>query len=197
MSAPQQPASQPDKKSLGAVIIMAVVAVFFGIVVLQLLDRLTHGSLEGEPAPSLMLSRVVADGEEAAQEVLGAHPGKVVLLDFWTTWCPPCREQMPIVERLYADETLKEALVVRSVNLDEPSPDRVAKVRAYLTRAGYQTPTLIGSPRDARAYQVTSYPTLVLIDANGQVARVMTGLRSEQALREAIAQLSATPAKPQ
>ena len=131
------------------------------------------------------------------EELRVGYEGKVVLLDFWTTWCPPCREQMPIVERLHADETLRESLGVGSVNLDEPSPDRVAKVQAYLTRAGYQTPTLIGSPRDASAYQVTSYPTLILIDPQGQVARVMTGLRSEQTLREAIAQLNATPAKPQ
>jgi cytochrome c biogenesis protein CcmG, thiol:disulfide interchange protein DsbE len=107
--------------------------------------------------------------------------GKVVMLSFWASWCPPCREELPAVAKLYG-EFKDKGLTVYGVN-DEDS----GIARKYLEKAGLTLPTIDdNSQKASRLYHVTSIPTVFLIDGNGKVIKRLRGGHSEEALRTAL-----------
>ena len=110
------------------------------------------------------------------------HRGSVVLLDFWATWCGPCRIQMPNVEKLY-HEFKKKGLVVYAVNQGEGSE----KARQYLEKNKYTTTTLLDQKADVgRQYKVAGIPTLVVVGRDGKIVAHFVGVRPEATLREAL-----------
>jgi thiol-disulfide isomerase/thioredoxin len=135
--------------------------------------------IEGKPAPALK----------------GAPPtlGKVVLLDFWTTWCGPCKRELPILEKLHKEFRAK-GLVVVGVNVGEDK----AAVSKYMTAAGLTYPTIQVTPEDEllKSLSVNAFPTLVLIDREGKVALYEIGAKGEAGLRAALAKhgIQAAPA---
>jgi len=102
---------------------------------------------------------------EGRTVTLSALRGQVVFLNFWATWCPPCREEMPSIEQLHR-ELRGQGLVVLAVDVDE-APERVARfVKDF--RLGF--PVLL----DAGSHVFSSYgapglPTTILIDRQGRV----------------------------
>jgi len=110
------------------------------------------------------------------------HRGQVVLLDFWATWCGPCRIQMPNVEKLH-HEFKDKGLVVYAINQGEGSE----KARQYLEKNNYTTTTLLDQKIEVgKQYKVTGIPTLVVIDREGKIAAHFVGVRPEATLREAL-----------
>lgn len=139
-----------------------------------------------EQAPAPPIELVDVRSGEAVR--LADYQGKVVLLDFWATWCPPCREQMPAVERIARDDELAADVQVLSINTDEPEAGRARKVRKFLRRGDFTMRTLLDTGAASRAYQVFSIPTLVVIGPDGRVEALRQGAHSEQQLRELIAE---------
>jgi thiol-disulfide isomerase/thioredoxin len=115
---------------------------------------------------------------------LSALKGKVVLLDFWATWCTPCRSDMPAVSKL-ATEFKDQGLVVVGVNVGE-SADTVNR---FLKTAPVSYPiALTGEATVVPDYEVTAFPTYVLIGRDGVIAAyVVGGGDGEPALRELLA----------
>jgi thiol-disulfide isomerase/thioredoxin len=113
---------------------------------------------------------------------LSDHRGSIVMLDFWATWCGPCRVQMPAVDRLY-QEYRSQGLVVYAVNQGESAE----RARAYFERHQYTTTALL-DPRGevGQEYQVRGMPTLVIVDRQGKIVAHYLGLRSEDTLREGL-----------
>jgi thiol-disulfide isomerase/thioredoxin len=109
----------------------------------------------------------------AAQNLQGkpvrfaAYRGKVVLLNFWATWCPPCRKEMPSMERLHRAYR-ERGLVVLAVSQDEaPLED----VRRFAVALGLTFPVWHDRDREAaRHYSLPGVPTSYLIAADGQLA---------------------------
>jgi thiol-disulfide isomerase/thioredoxin len=113
---------------------------------------------------------------------LRGQRGKVVMLDFWATWCGPCRIQMPMVEKLH-HELKDKGLVVYAINQGESAET----ARRYLTRNKYSTTTLLDPATTVgREYNVAGIPTLVIIDRKGKIAAHYIGVRSEEVLRDAL-----------
>jgi peroxiredoxin len=119
---------------------------------------------------------------------LGGHPiklselkGKVVLLDFWATWCAPCREALPNLELLNRDFKDK-GLVVLGIDGEE-SQDQAA----FLSKFGYTFRSLV-DPEDKvkNLFGVGGIPTRVLIDRNGTIQIFDAGTFSYDSLREAV-----------
>lgn len=156
--------------------------VVFGIVLYyQRTNRGKAKQPQGE-APGFTLP-VVGSNETVS---LKQHRGKVVLLDFWATWCPPCREQMPAVQHLADDESLSDDLAILSVNTDEGG-NRTAKVQRYLDTNGYTFTTVLDDGRAMSAYAVSHLPTLIVITPDGEIYHRDSGVHGEQELRELVA----------
>lgn len=164
--------------------------VVFGIVLYY--QRTQRSEPIGGEAPGFTLP-VVGSNEMVSVE---EHRGKVVLLDFWATWCPPCRKQMPAVQNLAEDESLADEVKIFSINTDEHSANRVSKVKTYLDKNGYTFTTLLDDGRASSAYAVSSIPTLVVIRPDGELQHIQTGVHSEAELRELIADAKADSETP-
>ena len=98
---------------------------------------------------------------------LSDFKGKVVILNFWATWCPPCRREIPTfvsLQKQYADK----GLVIIGVSLDEKGPD---VVKPFVAKMGINYPVVMGDPKIAADYGgIAVVPTTFLIDRNGKVA---------------------------
>lgn len=96
---------------------------------------------------------------------LSNYKGKKVFLNFWATWCPPCKAEMPEMEKLY-QETKDSDLVILAVNLDEDK-DTVQK---FINSNKYNFPVLLDTGNIvASQYEVVSIPTSFFIDKEGNI----------------------------
>lgn len=130
----------------------------FGLGVMPFQDRI--------PSENFVLATL--DGGDKSLE---DYRGKVVFLNFWATWCPPCREEMPSMQVLY-DELSDEGLEILAVNILEP----VDLVSAFIEENEFSYPVLLD--RDGRVslrYSVRAYPTSYIIDRAGNVIGVRQG----------------------
>jgi len=128
-------------------------------------NRLARLELLGKPLPAIRLSDL--GGKPAATEDLA---GKVVLVDFWATNCPPCLEELPELRRLYADHH-EAGFEILAVSLDEEEET----VREFLTRSPVPWRVFLSAAdRDATrgAFEVETIPANFLVSRDGTVARV-------------------------
>lgn len=97
---------------------------------------------------------------------LSSFRGKVVLLNFWATWCPPCRQEMPSMEKLFQSFHDRTDFVMLAVDSQEP----LTTVEPFLKKYGYTFPILLDTTGEVGSmYSVTGIPTTYLIDAQGRV----------------------------
>jgi peroxiredoxin/outer membrane lipoprotein-sorting protein len=116
---------------------------------------------------------------------LSSLRGKVVLLDFWATWCGPCRIEMPSIQKLHR-EFKTRGLVVLGINYGEEP----ARVRPFLLKNGYEFRILLDRMQSVgQRYQVSGIPALFIIDKSGTIRTHFVGVRDEDTLREALAQV--------
>jgi thiol-disulfide isomerase/thioredoxin len=94
--------------------------------------------------------------------------GKVTVVDFWATWCGPCRYSMPRLQSLWAEYRPK-GVELYSVDTDDPAPDRDAQVRQFLTSNGLNFPVALDDGSASEAFRVGSLPTMLLLDRDGRV----------------------------
>jgi thiol-disulfide isomerase/thioredoxin len=129
--------------------------------------EVTSADVIGEPAPEVKLP--LLDGGQFA---LRSYQGEaIVLLDFWATWCPPCRTAMPILADIAKAYAAKGVRYV-AVNLREDGE----AIRDFLKTAGLQLVVSLDEDGSAaRAFGVTAIPTLVLIDKQGRVQKFHVG----------------------
>jgi thiol-disulfide isomerase/thioredoxin len=122
--------------------------------------------LAGKPAPELEAMDLQGHPVE-----LAAFRGKTVLLDFWTTWCPPCRKDAPALDKLYSRYGGRDLMIV-SFSVSE---DR-AIVEKFLKEHPRAFPVVLTSENDMpRAYQISAFPTYIVIDKDGTVASAVQG----------------------
>ena len=111
--------------------------------------------------------------------------GRFVLLDFWATWCGPCRCDLPAVEKLHQDFHRK-GLVVLGINSGEDAET----VNQFLRTSKLTYPILLTADSSvALSYNVNAFPTVVLIDAEGKIVFYHVGAGGDKALRESLAKL--------
>ena len=120
----------------------------------------------GKPTPALALTDL--DGKAWS---LAALKGRPVVLNFWASWCEPCRAEMPSLELLQTRHE-KAGLVVLSVNYQEPPP----KIRRFLDTLPFSLPILLDREGEAAAaWTPRVFPTTVLIDRSGAARHSVIG----------------------
>ncbi|MEA3245730.1 MAG: redoxin domain-containing protein [Gemmatimonadota bacterium] len=127
----------------------------------------------GAPAPDFVATVVPDSGAEAKPTGIAAYRGRPVLLNIWATWCAPCREEMPRIERIY-QELGPQGLAVVAVSIDNPG--MTDAIREFRKEMGLTFDVLHDeSGRIRDDYQTTGVPETFLIDRTGVVRRRLIG----------------------
>jgi len=130
------------------------------------LTRVGNGAGGERAAPDWQLPGL--DGKTVK---LSDFKGKVVVLNFWATWCPPCRKEIPDLIALHKKHG--NDLVVVGVSLDENGP---AAVKSFVAKNGINYPVVMGDQRTASAYGgITAIPTTFVIDREGRIVGGIQG----------------------
>ena len=134
---------------------------------------LPHCAREKKTSPALAPDFTLKTLDD--QEItLSQLKGKVVLLDFWATWCGPCRESIPHLIQLY--KTYREnGFEIIGISLDKGD---AAVVRNFARSMDIPYPIVIASDEVARNYRVTSIPTTFFIDKGGKIREKIIGFNS-------------------
>ena len=116
----------------------------------------------------------VLDSLSGTRLGLAEYRGRVVLLNFWATWCPPCLEEMPSMEALY-QRLRQRGMVVLAVSSDEGPPD---SVRRFTERLGVTFPVLLDRDGAVSAsYGARNLPASFVLDRGGRVIAAALGAR--------------------
>ena len=140
---------------------------------------LTEAPIPGYLAPTFVLNSTL--GEEMAMEEFLGHP---VVLNFWATWCPPCRAEVPH----FQDASVKYNGRVTIVGIDQGEPQSV--VTDFANSFALSYPLLLDQDNSVnRQYGVSALPTTVFVDAQGVVREVYTGIINGAVLQDRIENL--------
>ena len=132
------------------------------------------GDESGQPAPRFRAKTTT--GEQFNNESV---KGKVVLFEFWTTWCKYCDEEAPLVDD-FAKEFSGKGLIVLAVDVLEPDQ----KVKKYLAEHPRSVPIVLTKDTNLAAmYNAQVYPIYVVIDRDGNIAAEQQGSAGERGLR--------------
>ncbi len=115
---------------------------------------------------------------EGSSLTLSSYKGLVIILDFWATWCPPCREEIPDFVQLYA-QYKDQGLVIVGVSLDS---DGSSAVQPFVNAQGINYPIVLGyGEKDLmdRYGGITGIPTTFVIDQKGDIVEKYVGYRSK------------------
>ena len=136
----------------------------------------------GQSAPPLRLP-LLGGGEMD----LSSYHGRVLLLNFWATWCEPCKAEMPVFER--AQQQYRDrGLAVLGVDFQE----RDEEITAFLDQVGVTFPTLLDRTGEvSRQWRATGLPTTFLIDRQGTIRDVRVGAFTDAMLEERLTKLLA------
>lgn len=111
--------------------------------------------------------------------------GKPVVVNFWATWCGPCKMEMPSFEALYTE--YGDRVEFMMVNLTDGSQETRTTVRKFLEETGYTFPVYLDTTTQAAyAYGVYSIPMSVFVDAKGEMIHTQIGMMSEDSLRSLV-----------
>ncbi len=138
------------------------------ILVIFTVSTLAASSLEGQAAPDFVLRS--ATGENLR---LSEYRGDVVLINFWATWCGPCRQEMPLLDDLYG-RYQRVGFNLLGINIDEDSRRAMQMVKEL----GVNFPVLFDENKEvSKLYEVEAMPVTILIDREGIVRHVHHGYK--------------------
>jgi len=153
--------------------------VVISIIALALFAGCTSKEKAGETAAAPDFTLQDLSGKKVR---LADLKGKVVLLEFWATWCPPCRAEIPTIERLHAQYGSK-GLTVLAIALDEGGWD---EVKAFVTEHKISYTVLKGTDDVSTKYMVRLIPSTFLVDKEGNIKKRYMGGSSSEAVEQDI-----------
>jgi peroxiredoxin len=158
-------------KNVKSILIYAAVIVFIGVMMfLSIQDeggRKPVVLTEGMPAPGVRLTDLSGKDWD-----LSGLRGSVVIVNFWATWCPPCKEEMPSLSRLYEKYKERDDFEVLAVLYN----DTTESAREFVEKGGFGFPVLIDPlNHTARDYGLTGVPETYIIDKRGVLAKKFIG----------------------
>lgn len=185
-----------------------ILMIFMGILMLTGKMNAVSGALSSTETQEEATETEPEEEEEAAEEVktipaidftlkdqygnthtLSDYKGKTVFLNFWATWCSPCRAEMPDIQKLY-EEFQQEDVVILGVAAPNLGREKSEEgIKGFLEENGYTYPVVMDTEAEAfQAYGINSFPTTFMIDKDGNVFWYIPGQLSEETMRDIIRQ---------
>lgn len=131
-------------------------------------SSIASSGLAGQPAPDFALKS--STGENLR---LSEYRGEVVMINFWATWCGPCRQEMPLLDELYTRYE-RVGFSLLGVNIDDDS----SRAMDMISELGIHFPVLFDERKDvSKLYQVDAMPVTILVDREGNVRHVHHGYK--------------------
>jgi cytochrome c biogenesis protein CcmG/thiol:disulfide interchange protein DsbE len=161
------------KAMLRGLAVLAAIGALIGAVLLS-----GSGGGEGNPAPELPSKVLVPP-----RQTLASLRGKPAAVNFWASWCEPCRKESPDLQRLYRSLHGRAGLVGVDYS------DAADNAREFIRQFGLTYPML--SDPDGKAgdsYGVTGLPATAIIDSRGRIVQLLRGPQTEQSVRKALQQ---------
>ncbi|ARK25548.1 thiol-disulfide oxidoreductase [Sporosarcina sp. P37] len=141
-----------------------------------------EGLEQYSPAPDFTLETLA--GETVT---LSALKGKKVILNFWATWCPPCKAEMPHMQKFYSKLTDEDQVELIAVNVTESEKLGVNEVKKFVDSYHLSFPIpLDETAKVTQLYGVFSMPTTFMIDTEGRIAQKIIGPLDEKALHDLV-----------
>lgn len=123
---------------------------------------------------------------EGNEVTLSEHFGKPLVVNFWASWCPPCKEEMPDFEKVYQE--MGDQVTFMMVDLVDGARETVETGTNYIATEGYTFPVYFDIRQEAAyAYAITSIPTTLFINAEGELVTNAVGAIDEETLKKGIA----------
>jgi len=145
-------------------------------------------AVDGKEAPNF--TWVTADGKE---HTLKDYRGRVVMLNFWGTWCPPCRMELPDIVKIREELAAKGSFEVIGLNVgedyakDDGSTSIETRVANFAEKNGIKYPLALANEDLVKAYgDIQSVPTTIILNKNGEITARMIGMKQEKDFRDAI-----------
>ena len=148
---------------------MKIRSVLAGLVISALAaSGLASSGLAGQPAPDFALKS--SSGQNLR---LSEYRGDVVMINFWATWCGPCRQEMPLLDELYS-RYQRVGFNLLGVNIDDDS----SRAMDMIDELGVSFPVLFDSSKEvSRLYRVDAMPVTIIVDREGNVRHVHQGYK--------------------
>ena len=122
---------------------------------------------------------------------LSDYRGKVVFLNFWATWCPPCRAEMPDIQNVYEETQAgwDDVVIIGVASPNQGSEQDEAGIRAFLAENNYTYPVVMDATGSLfQAYSISAIPTTFMIDRDGNIFGYVSGSMTEDVMRNIIEQ---------
>ncbi|MEH6944536.1 peroxiredoxin family protein [Bacillus sp. JJ722] len=166
------------KKIISGIILLLLISV----AIVQAMDKKKEPELPGldvgGKAPNFTLQNL--EGENVS---LSDYKGKKVILNFWATWCPPCRKEMPALEKFYQQN--KNKIEILAINTD-PKND----VAGYVNSMNLTFPILLDEKSEVSGqYDILSLPTTYFIDEKGKLVKKQIGELTFEQLNQIMSEL--------
>lgn len=110
-------------------------------------------------------------GTDGKAVTLSDYKGKVVFLDFWASWCPPCRASIPAIKEMHKHYKGNSDIVIIGVN----SGENEKTVAAFMEKMGMDYSNLYGTRAVSKDYNITGIPAFFIIDKNGDIVKKYSG----------------------
>lgn len=146
-------------------------------------ENVEIGIEKGNAAPDFELSDL-----EGNPVKLSDFQGKVVMVNFWATWCPPCRIEMPHMQKFYEDYESKD-VVILGVNLT-PTEQNEEAIKPFVEEQKLTFPIVLDPAGEAMlTYQVVAYPTTYLLDSKGVIQEKFRGAINYEIMEDAVSKI--------
>ena len=189
------------KTKIGYILLLILVVVFIGNIIQKSMESqkaLTENTKGYEEnltdsdssvqkdqlAPNITLQNLQGETVELAD-----YKGKNVVLNFWTTWCPPCREEMPYIQEYYENNKTKQNVEVLGVNLTFAT-DSEENVKQFVESNHLTFPVLITYDQEVeKLYRIQTIPSTYFLDEEGQIHRKIVGPLDQTTLHDYVNEL--------
>jgi thiol-disulfide isomerase/thioredoxin len=166
-------------------IFVLISVIIIGLLSVSCDKGLSSAGKEGDQSDSTMVGKVETLDETAMDKLLSGNRGKVIILDFFATWCPPCKQEVPGFTNLYRKYKDK-GLEIIAVAVDKTSPYRINN---FVKENDISYPVYLDSGDLSGKYKVRSIPHTLFIDKNGSIVKTHIGYMSEDAFEREIKNL--------